>query len=368
MSIPIRVLIVDDSSLARKLLTEILQSDPDIEVAGTATDPYAARRKIKKLKPDVITLDVEMPKMDGITFLRNLMRLHPMPVVMLSCLTEKGAATTMQALELGAIDFIKKPDADLNNSLARYTEEIISKIKTAATARVRAYTDTPVRPSLPLSDTALHDAHSANGTFAGSETIIAIGASTGGTEAIKSLLAALPASSPGTVISQHIPAAFSTRFAENMHRISAMNVCEAEDGQKILRGHVYIAPGDRHLSVVRESRHYYCRLSDDAPVNRHKPSVDVLFRSTSQSAGPNAIGVLLTGMGKDGAHGLKEMQQAGALTIAQDEHSSVIWGMPKAAIELGAADRVLSLTSIANVLNTHDLPRTGLSADIYNHS
>jgi len=367
MSQPIRVLIVDDSALVRKLLTKILQADPAIEVVGTATDPYAARQKIKELKPDVITLDVVMPKMDGITFLRNLMRLHPMPVVMLSTLTEQGADIAMQALELGAIDFIKKPDTDLNNNLSRYSEEIIDKIKTAATACVRAYSDTPAKPlrnDTALSDTASMEKPAHVEAFADSDTIIAIGASTGGTEAIKSLLATMPDSAPGTVITQHIPPAFSARFAKNVDGITAMNVHQAEDGQKILRGHVYIAPGDRHLTVVRDKAHYYCKLSDDAPVNRHKPSVDVLFRSVSQSAGPNAFGVLLTGMGNDGARGLKKMQQAGALTIAQDENSSVIWGMPKAAIELGAADKVLPLSSISNVLMTHELPHADLMAEI----
>jgi two-component system chemotaxis response regulator CheB len=371
MNIPIRVLIVDDSALVRKLLTQILQSDPAIEVVGTATDPYAARQKIKKLEPDVLTLDVAMPKMDGITFLSHLMRLHPMPVLMLSTLTTKGADIAMQALELGAIDFVSKPSADLNHQLAQYSEEIISKIKAAATARVRAYSDMPATqwrqgensgdPTVP---TQFLDAKSCAAT----EKIIAIGASTGGTEAIKELLAKLPISSPGAVITQHIPAAFSARFAETANRISAMKVCQAQDGQQILCGHAYIAPGDKHLEVVRDQTGYHCKLSDDAPVNRHKPSVDVMFQSVSQCAGPNAIGVLLTGMGKDGARGLKKMQQAGALTIAQDEASSLIWGMPGAAVALKAADMVVPLAGISNVLITHKLPHSGLNADIKNHS
>ncbi len=371
MNKPIRVLIVDDSALVRKLLTQILKLEPGIEVVGTATDPYAAREKIKKLNPDVLTLDVMMPKMDGITFLRNLMRLHPMPVVMLSCLTEKGADIAMQALELGAVDFISKPSTDLNHNLAQYSEEIIDKIKTAATARIRAYTDAPVAAKLSdaeLPDTATHKHHPDHTYTADSDSIIAIGASTGGTEAIKSLLSTLPVDSPGTVIVQHIPAAFSDRFAKHVNQVTTMKVCQAQDGQPILRGHVYIAPGDRHLRVVRKNMRYFCELSDDAPVNRHKPSVDVLFRSARLSAGANAMGVLLTGMGKDGAQGLKEMQQAGALTIAQDESSSMIWGMPGAAVELKAADMVLPLSRISNVLITHARRKNESTTNINNNS
>jgi two-component system chemotaxis response regulator CheB len=371
MNHPIRVLIVDDSALVRKLLTRILQSDPAIEVVGTATDPYAARQKIKKLEPDVLTLDVAMPKMDGITFLSNLMRLHPMPVVMLSTLTTKGADIAMQALELGAIDFVSKPSTDLNQQLTQYSEEIISKIKAAATARVRAYTDMPAttcRQDENGRNPAIHAQQSDGTCCADSETIIAIGASTGGTEAIKQLLARLPASSPGAVITQHIPPAFSARFAVTANQVSAMNVCQAQDGQQILCGHAYIAPGDKHLEVVRNRTGYHCKLSDDAPVNRHKPSVDVMFQSVSQCAGPNAVGVLLTGMGKDGAQGLKTMQLAGALTIAQDETSSLIWGMPGAAVALKAAGMVLPLTRIPNVLINHQLPQSGLKVDIDNNS
>ena len=360
---PIRVLIVDDSALVRKLLTEILKSDPAIEVVGTATDPYAARQKIKKLNPDVLTLDVAMPRMDGITFLSNLMRLHPMPVVMLSTLTTKGADTAMRALELGAIDFVSKPSSDLSHELAKFSEEIITKIKCAATARVRAYTDLPVTAtphSANHRNSSVHEQNPNDIPGVTTESIIAIGASTGGTEAIKHVLSRMPTSSPGTVITQHIPAAFSARFAETANQISAMNVCQAQDGQQILRGHAYIAPGDKHLEVKRKPTGYYCKLRDDAPVNRHKPSVDVMFESVSHSAGLNAIGVLLTGMGKDGAQGLQKMQQAGALTIAQDESSSLIWGMPGAAVELKAADMVLPLPVIPKVLITHKMPQNDI--------
>lgn len=321
---------------------------------GTATDPYAAREKIKKLNPDVLTLDVEMPKMDGITFLANLMRLRPMPVVMVSSLTERGADVTLQALELGAVDFIHKPAIDLAHSLEQYGEEIISKLKAAASARVRAYTAPPVTSALPvnakLSADAVLDKRPIGKHFKTSDSIIAIGASTGGTEAIKDVLTALPPSTPGTVITQHIPAAFSKPFADRMNRVSAMQVCEAQDGQQILSGHAYIAPGDKHLLVVRNGARYCCKLSDGPPVNRHKPAVDVLFRSAAQNAGSNAVGVLLTGMGDDGAHGLKELQEVGAATIAQDEKTSVVWGMPGAAVKLGAADSVLPLDKIAGAI------------------
>jgi len=346
---PIRVLVVDDSALVRKLLTEILETDPAIEVVGTATDPYVAREKIKKLNPDVLTLDVEMPKMDGITFLGNLMRLRPMPVVMVSSLTEKGAEVTLRALELGAIDFVSKPKVDLAHSLHEYGEEIICKLKTAANARVSARVQPVFAKAIEekLSADAVIDKAMKTGHFTTTDTIIAIGASTGGTEAIKDVLRLLPANAPGTVITQHIPAAFSAPFAQRVNSVSAMTVCEAQDGQQILPGYAYIAPGDRHLLVVRDGARYHCKLSDGPLVNRHKPAVDVLFRSVAQNAGSNATGVLLTGMGDDGALGMKEIQEAGAPTIAQDEESSVVWGMPGAAVKLDAADKVLPLEKIA---------------------
>ncbi|MDY0065881.1 MAG: chemotaxis response regulator protein-glutamate methylesterase [Steroidobacteraceae bacterium] len=346
----IKVLIVDDSALVRKLLTEILSRDRQIKVVGSAADPYAARERIKQLNPDVITLDVEMPRMDGITFLENLMRLRPTPVVMVSSLTQRGAEVTLRALELGAIDFVAKPRLDVAGTLADYAQELIDKVKTAAQARVSAG-----RAGSPLAaDSA--PSHSADAVLPAptprrmlrtTERIVALGASTGGTEAIRELLAALPADAPAIVISQHIPAAFSAPFAERMNRASAMSVCEARSGQYILPGHVYIAPGDSHLLVERDGARYRCRLSDGPAVNRHRPSVDVMFRSVAQNVGPNAIGVLLTGMGDDGARGLKEMLAAGAATIAQDEASSVVWGMPGAAVKLGAAQQVAPLHRIA---------------------
>lgn len=349
----IKLLIVDDSALVRKLLSEMLSKDREIEIVGTATDPYAARERIKQLNPDVITLDVEMPRMDGITFLENLMRLRPMPVVMVSSLTQKGADVTLRALELGAVDFVTKPKVDVAGSLADYAEELIAKVKMAAGARVNARSSSP--PKAPMLQTekrhsadAVLPASSGKRVLRTTDRIIAIGASTGGTEAIREVLEALPPDAPAVVISQHIPAAFSKPFAERMNRCSAMAVCEAADGQYILPGHVYIAPGDQHLLVERDGARYRCRLSNGPHVNRHRPSVDVMFRSMAQNVGPNAVGVILTGMGDDGARGLKEMLDAGAPTIAQDEPTSVVWGMPGAAVKLGGAQQVLPLHRIAS--------------------
>ncbi len=345
----IKLLIVDDSALVRKLLTEILGRAPGIDVVGTAADPYAARDRIKQLNPDVITLDVEMPRMDGITFLENLMRLRPMPVVMVSSLTQQGADVTLRALELGAIDFVAKPKIDVAGSLADYADELIAKVKMAASARVnpRSVARAMAQVDPRRSADAVLPATSGRRVLRTTDRIIAIGASTGGTEAIREVLEMLPPDSPAVVISQHIPAAFSKPFAERMNRLSPMAVCEAQDGQYILPGHVYIAPGDRHLLVDRDGARYRCRLSDGPHVNRHRPSVDVMFRSVAQNVGLNATGVLLTGMGDDGARGLKEMLDAGASTIAQDEASSVVWGMPGAAVKMGSAQQVLPLHRIA---------------------
>jgi len=348
----IKVLIVDDSALVRQILTEILTSDRGIEIVGVAQDPLIARDKIKELNPDVITLDVEMPKMDGVTFLKNLMRLRPLPVVMISSLTEKGAEITLEALEIGAIDFIAKPKIDVKDGLEDYAKEIIAKVKVAANTKVKAYTEkktsTPfmdVAPKLSA-DAVLSKTHNAK-RFKTTDTILAIGASTGGTEAIKEVLMQLPADAPGTIISQHIPEAFSGPFAERMNKSSAMTVCEAADGQQILPGHVYIAPGSHHLMIVRSGALYLCKLNDGPPVNRHKPSVDVMFRSAAQNVGPNAIGVILTGMGDDGAVGLKEMLDAGAPTMVQDEKTSVVWGMPGEAFKIGATENAYPLNTIA---------------------
>ena len=337
----IKVLIVDDSALVRRMLTEMLSTDPGITVLGAAHDAYDAREKIKALNPDVLTLDVEMPRMDGLTFLRNLMRLRPMPVIMVSSLTDKGAEVTLDALSIGAVDYLSKPKIDLAATLGDYKVELIAKIKAAASARLRAPT-----PSAAASADVVLAKREPQRQLRTTERIIAIGASTGGTEAIKDVLIHLPPDTPGIVITQHIPKLFSGAFARRMDSLCQLSVCEAEDGQQVLRGHAYIAPGDKHLLLVRDGARYVCRLDDGPPVNRHKPSVDVLFRSVAQQAGRNAIGVILTGMGKDGALGLKEMLDAGSRTIAQDEATSIVWGMPGEAVAVGAAAEVLPLGNI----------------------
>lgn len=343
----IKVLIVDDSALVRKILTEIFNKANGIEVVGVAADPYIARTKIKELNPDVLTLDVEMPKMDGLTFLSNLMRLRPMPVVMVSSLTEQGADVTLQALDLGAVDFVTKPKIDLAHTMSDYADEIVEKVRVAAKANVRQFKE-PVRLQVEAKQSA--DAIIQKGStrkFKTTDKIVAIGASTGGTEAIKELLLRMPVNCPGIVITQHIPEGFSKKFAQRMDNTLPHKVYEAEDGQQIIPGHIYIAPGDKHLMVERSGARYICKLNDGPRVNRHKPSVDVLFRSVAQNVGPNAIGVILTGMGDDGAAGLKEMHENGAKTIAQDEKTSVVWGMPAVAIKLGGVDDVLGLPRIA---------------------
>ncbi|MEI6413096.1 MAG: chemotaxis response regulator protein-glutamate methylesterase [Pseudomonadota bacterium] len=349
----IKLLIIDDSALVCQVLTGIFERTSDILVVGAASDPYIAREKIKQLKPDVLTLDVEMPRMDGLTFLKNLMRLHPLPVVMVSSLTERGADVTLQALEFGAVDFISKPKLDVAQGLEEYASEIVDKVRQAAGARIQ-----PSKPVLtPLTipeklsaDVVLPRAVMPGKALRANDQVIGIGSSTGGTEAIKDVLRDLPPDMPGIVVSQHIPEAFSGPFAVRVNSLTALTVMEARDGQAILAGHVYIAPGNRHLLVVREGLRYVCRLNDGPLVNRHKPSVDVMFRSLAQTLGPNAIGVILTGMGDDGAEGLGELRRAGALTIAQDEKSSVVWGMPGEAVKRGYADEVLPLLKIGKRL------------------
>lgn len=355
----IKVLIIDDSALVRKMLSEILASDKAIEVVGTAADPLIAREKIKKLNPDVLTLDVEMPNMDGISFLSNLMRLRPMPVVMVSTLTEAGAEITLDALELGAVDFITKPKIDFGHSIQDYADELISKVKIAANAQVKTNDKKRRKTIVNTSTPEIEEKRSADAILALSkrkqhykltDSLIAIGASTGGTEAIKEVLENMPADSPGIVITQHIPEKFSTSFAARMDKCSAMKVCEAADGQQILAGHAYIAPGGQHLLVERSGSQYLCRLNNGPAVNRHKPSVNVLFRSVANQLGQNAVGVILTGMGDDGADGLLEMKQSGAMTIAQDERTSIVWGMPGEAVKRNAADEILPLGDIAKRL------------------
>jgi len=343
----VRVLVIDDSALVRKLLSAMLASDPDIEVVGTAPDPLIAREKIKQLDPDVLTLDVEMPRMDGLTFLENLMRLRPMPVVMVSSLTQQGADVTLRALELGAVDFFTKPGSDLAGTFEAGATDICAKVKAAARARPRQRTAVRKLDVAPrLSADAVLPRSQAAGSRGGSP-IIAIGASTGGTEAIRVVLESMPPDAPPIVITQHIPAAFSGPFATRMDHCSAMRVCEARDGQPIQPGHAYIAPGSQHLLVLWDGAKYVCRLHDGPPVNRHKPSVDVLFRSMAASVGAATVAALLTGMGDDGARGLLELRQTGGRTVVQDEESSVVWGMPGAAWKLGAAPEALPLERIA---------------------
>ena len=335
---PVRVLVVDDSALIRQLMTELLSADPGIQVVGAAADPFIAREKIKQLNPDVLTLDVEMPRMDGLTFLQNLMRLRPMPVVMVSSLTEAGASVTLDALALGAVDFVTKPGIDVARGLAEYASLLQDKVKAAAKARVSRVVPRPA-----------NDAPSAM-SYRTTDRLIAIGASTGGTEAIRQVLSTMPADAPAIVIAQHIPAQFSRPFAERLDRHSRMTVMEAEDGRQIMPGHAYVAPGGRHLRVQRSGARWVCRLGDDLPVNGHRPSVDVLFGSVATQAGRNASAALLTGMGDDGARGLLALRDAGAATLAQDQATSVVWGMPGAAVARDAAQQVQPLHDIAQRL------------------
>ncbi|KGM29149.1 chemotaxis response regulator protein-glutamate methylesterase [Photorhabdus luminescens] len=332
----ITVLCVDDSALMRQIMREIINSHPDMEVVACAPDPLVARDLIKKHNPQVLTLDVEMPRMDGIDFLEKLMRLRPMPVVMISSLTAKGSEITLRALELGAVDFVTKPQLGIREGMLAYSELIAEKIRTAAQAKLSVPIATPIN-SVPLSFKPLLS----------SEKLIAVGASTGGTEAIKNLLQPLPVTSPALLITQHMPPGFTRSFAERLNKLSQITVKEAENGERILPGHAYIAPGDRHMELCRNGADYQILITDAPAVNRHRPSVDVLFRSVAKFAGRNAVGVLLTGMGSDGAAGLLEMKQAGAYTLAQDEASCVVFGMPRAAIQMGAVDEVMDIHKIS---------------------
>lgn len=338
----IKVLIIDDSALMRALLTEIIGGAPDLEVVGSAPDPIMAREMIKSLNPDVLTLDVEMPKMDGLEFLSRLMKLRPMPVVMISSLTARGSEVTLQALELGAVDFIAKPRAENAALLQAYGEEIRDKIRAAKTAHLRrpqaAASPAPARAEAPAAGVSSRVL---------TEKLIAIGASTGGTEAIKEVIVRLPAEVPGIVIVQHMPEAFTPSFAKRLDSLGAIRVVEARGGERIQPGHAYLAPGHSHLLVKKSGAGWVTELSQGEPVNRHRPSVDVLFHSVAKEAGRNAIGVILTGMGKDGAQGMLAMRQAGAWNIGQDQDSCVVYGMPREAAQVGAVDEVSSLNSVA---------------------
>jgi two-component system, chemotaxis family, protein-glutamate methylesterase/glutaminase len=340
MRSPYKVLIVDDSSLMRQLLTQILNSDPELEVIGTAEDPFVAREKIKSLNPDVLTLDIEMPRMDGLTFLEKLMRGHPMPVVMISSLTDRGAETTLRALSLGAVDYIAKPKLDVSKGTIEQAGDIIAKVKAAAKVRVRGLDPGEVIPA----------AWPAGYHITATHKVVAIGASTGGTEALKDLLSALPPDFPGLVMVQHMPEAFTRPFSERLNSLCRIHVQEAKDGDRILPGHALLAPGGHQMQVVRRGMEYAVKVYRGERVNRHLPSVDVLFSSCARQLGKNAIGVLLTGMGADGAKGMLEMKVAEAHTIAQDEATCVVFGMPREAIQLGAVDQVLPLGRIPNAL------------------
>ncbi|ARU31680.1 chemotaxis response regulator protein-glutamate methylesterase [Sulfuriferula sp. AH1] len=345
----IKVLIVDDSALIRSVMSEIISDQPDMEVVGVAPDPIVAREMIKATNPDVLTLDVEMPKMDGLDFLEKLMRLRPMPVVMVSSLTERGSEITMRALELGAVDFVTKPKMSIKNGMMEYAELISDKIRAAARARVTARKIQPDGTSVLLP--------SMGNPLLSSEKLIMIGASTGGTEAIKEFLIQMPPDCPGILITQHMPEGFTKSFANRLNSLCKIAVKEAEGGERILPGHAYIAPGHSHLLLTRSGANYMTQLDQGPPVNRHRPSVDVLFGSAAKFAGKNAVGVIMTGMGKDGAQGMLEMKHAGAQNFAQDEASCVVFGMPREAIAIGAVDEVAAIKDlpgkVINYLATH---------------
>lgn len=330
----IKVLCIDDSALIRDLLSEIINSHDDLEVVAVAQDPLVARDLIKQYNPDVLTLDVEMPRMTGLEFLERLMRLRPMPVLMVSSLTSAGSEVTLRALELGAIDFLEKPALGIRAGMMEYSDLIAEKIRTAARARVASPRTSEPRPRIAA---PLHS----------SEKIVLIGASTGGTEAVRQVLEPLPENSPAILITQHMPGGFTRSFAERLNRLCRITVKEAEHGERVIPGHAYIAPGEAHLRLGRSGSNYMVQLDDGPPVNRHRPSVDVLFESAAKAGGKNTVGVILTGMGRDGAAGLVALRESGAPTIAQDEASCVVFGMPREAIALGGAAEVLPLDDIA---------------------
>ena len=366
----ITVVVVDDSALVRSMLTEIINRQPDMTCIGAAADPFVAREMIRNLNPDVITLDVEMPRMDGIDFLSKLMRLRPMPVVMVSTLTERGAEVTLKALELGAVDFVAKPKIGVADGLRQLADDITDKVRIAAKARINRL-HLPAAAPVPAGAAGAPSTsvRSSGATAApaptkpattspglgrlSTEKIIFIGASTGGTEATKEVLASLPADSPGVVITQHMPPGFTRNYAARLDSLCKISVKEATDGERILPGHAYIAPGGLHLSVERSGANYIARVQDGDPVNRHKPSVEVLFKSAARVVGPNAIGIMLTGMGADGAKAMREMKDAGAYCVAQNEATCVVFGMPREAIAAGAVQEVLPLTQIAQHVLDH---------------
>lgn len=338
---PIRVLIVDDSALIRQMLTEILIADPEIEVVGTAPNALVARDRIKALSPDVITLDIEMPHMDGLSFLEKLMALHPLPVIMVSTLGRQGPTLALRAMELGAIDWVAKPTLGIRSGMEALAEELIGKVKVAAATRPRSTTITRQVSSFVREEPVNDDIG----------RVVAIGASTGGVEALRHVIGRLPPSAPGILITQHMPSGFTASFARRMNEQCAVTVTEATDGVPIRRGHVYVAPGSRHLEIRLKGKEYVCRLHDDAPVSGHRPSVDVLFHSVAEMVGADAVGVILTGMGRDGASGLLAMRQRGARTLGQSEASCAIYGMPRVAKEFGAVESEMTLDRIADEIS-----------------
>jgi two-component system chemotaxis response regulator CheB len=352
-----RVVVVDDSALVRSLLTEIINRQSDMECVGAASDPFAAREMIRNLNPDVITLDVEMPRMDGIDFLSKLMRLRPMPVVMVSTLTERGAEVTLKALELGAVDFVAKPKIGVADGLKQLADEITEKVRTASKARVsKPHAPAAVAGAAPPA----RPAPQSIGRLS-TEKLIFIGASTGGTEATKEVLMSLPPDSPAVVITQHMPPGFTKSYANRLDGLCKIRVKEAADGERVLPGHAYIAPGGFHLSVERSGANYIARVTDGEPVNRHKPSVEVLFESAARVVGPNALGIMLTGMGADGAKAMRTMKDAGSYNVCQDEATCVVFGMPREAIAHGAANEVLPLGKIAQHVIDRLRSTSGLS-------
>lgn len=340
----IRVLVIDDSAMVRQILTKGLSQDREIEVVDTASNPYIARDKIIQHNPDVLTLDVEMPRMDGIDFLRRLMPQHPLPVVMVSSLTEKGKKTTIAALEAGAIDFVTKPSSNVADGLSKMISELAKKVKIASKASVSHYKNKKIPKKIPSDTKALDKT---------THKVIAIGASTGGTEAIRAIINTLPSTCPGVVICQHMPPGFTKLYAESLNETAAMNVVEGKSGDRVYPGRVVIAPGAKHMRLKRVGGNYEVECSAGPKVNGHCPSCEVLFKSVAEHAGANACGVILTGMGRDGAEGLLDMKKVGAFNIAQNQKTSVIFSMPKVAIEIGAVDEVLALDEIATNLISH---------------
>jgi two-component system chemotaxis response regulator CheB len=346
----IKVMLVDDSAVVRQTLTQVLNSDPDIEVIAACQDPFFAAKELRHVTPDVMVLDVEMPRMDGITFLKKIMSQNPLPVIICSTLVGSGSETTVKALEYGAIDIIQKPSIGTKKFLQEATVQLTDAVKAAARVNIKQLKLSTKKVSAKLTADAVLPGVAGRAMSQTTEKIIVIGASTGGTEAVREVLQVMPQDAPGIVVVQHMPQGFTTSFAKRLNELCKINVKEASDGDSVLRGHALIAPGNYHTLVKRSGARYYVEVREGPLVSRHRPSVDVLFRSTARYAGKNAVAAILTGMGDDGATGLKEMHEAGAYTIAQDEKTSVVYGMPAVAVKQGGVDRILPLNQIAQAL------------------